>query len=214
MIEYPSNAALVDYLFTLARDAAVFVEVGAYHAEASVRVAAECPDSVVLALEANPYTFAHLAPSMPERVTYLNVAASDTDGPIAFHIMSIVNGAHLAQIAGNNSLRQREQQRTEYESPIVDGRRIDSLLDEHGLVGLPCVMWVDVEGAQDIVLRGATRTLTDCIALMVEVEDTPVWSGQVLTDEVDALLVAAGMTCVARDREFPEQHNRVYVRAT
>lgn len=213
MIEYGTTDELIEHLFTLTDGASVFVEVGACLAEFSRRVAAERPLSDVIALEANPYNWRAYAESMPSGVDYINAAACDVDGPVEFRIMSVVKGAHLNQVAGNNSLRTRVDDGIEYEVAEVPGLRVDTLLSDRGLTGQPCVLWVDVEGAQDTVIAGATRALGDCVALMIEVEEHRYWTGQRLADDVDEILRALGMVAIARDREFPLQHNRLYVRA-
>ena len=212
VIEYQHNDDLVDYLHTYVGQCSVFLEVGAYGAEFSKRIASERPDAHIIALEANPYTHSLLVDSMPEPVEYLNVAACDTDSPVTFQIMSVVGGAHINQVAGNNSLRVRMHDGIEYESVTVQGKRIDTVLAERGLLGAECMVWIDVEGCQDLVLSGGIDTLTHTRALMIEVETHAYWHGQPLADDIDALLVGAGLTLMARDCEFPDQHNRVYAR--
>jgi FkbM family methyltransferase len=213
MIEYALTSELVAHLLTLTHDADVFLEVGAYEAEFSRSMAAGRPDAVVIALEANPYTWSQYAPTMSRGVEYLNVAACEIDGPVEFQIMHTQGGAHLPQIAGNNSLRRREGYGIEYAPAIVDGRMLDSLLLERGLTGRVNAQWWDVEGAQDYVIEGAPLALRDCVALMIEVEDYTYWLEQPLTADVDDMLAMLGLECVARDHEFPEQHNRIYARA-
>jgi FkbM family methyltransferase len=213
VIEYDKTEELIEHLVSLTPGAAVFLEVGAYEADYSKRMAAMHPDATVLALEANPYNWATYAPTMPESVDYLHAAACGHDGVTEFQIMSIVNGAHTPQVMGNNGLRQRNHHdRIEYETVTVPALRLDTLLAERGLTNLLNVMWWDVEGAQDVVIQGAAATLAHCTALMVEVEEHAYWQGQPLVDDVDALLRAAGLVPVARDFEFPYQHNRVYAR--
>ena len=211
MIEYADSAELVEHLFRLSQGAAVFLEVGAYRAEFSVRAAAEYPQARIVAVEANPYTWDIVAPGLPERIEYLCAAVCAHDGRVDFQIMSIIRGAHVAQIAGNNGVRQRADDGIEYERVTQQAYTIDTILRERDLLGEPCVMWIDVEGAQDLVLAGADAALANCQALMIEVEEHPYWQGQVLVDDIDALLESAGLTCIARDREFPDQHNRIYV---
>ena len=201
---------LVDALFALTGGINLFVEVGAYRAEFSRRAALEHPDATIMALEANPHTWQQYAPTMPERIEYLNVAACPADGPVTFALMALQGGAHLPRIAGNNGLRQRLAHGIEYDPLIVDGRALDSLLAERGLTGQPCVMWWDVEGAQDLVIAGAHAALTDCVALLLEVEEYAYWRDQPLVSDVDAALARFGLVPVARDREFPDQHNRIY----
>ena len=121
---------------------------------------------------------------MPEQVEYLHAAACERDGTEEFQILSIVGGAHMPQIAGNNSLRQRPDHGIEYEMVSVPAVRVDTLLADRGLTGLPCVMWVDVEGAQDRVMAGAPVALSNCVALMIEVEERAFWQGQPLAGDV------------------------------
>lgn len=213
MLEF-DEAGLVEYLFTLTDGADVFLEVGACEAEFSRRAKAQYPSASVLALEANPYNFAAYRPTMPEGVHYYNAAACETDGPVSFQIMSVIRGAHVGQMAGNNGLRERTDSGIEYETVTVDGYRVDTLLRAYSLDRLPCVMWVDVEGAQDRVIVGARKALLSCQALMIEVEERAYWQGQPLVDDVDAMLAELGLVAVARDFEYPYQHNRVYVPRT
>jgi FkbM family methyltransferase len=213
VIEYDTTDELVEHLHRMTSQATVFLEVGAFEAEFSRRVAAEHPDATVLALEANPYNWATYAPTMPDRVEYLHGAACEHDGTAEFQIMSIVNGAHTPQVMGNNGLRQRNHHdRIEYETVTVPALRLDTLLAERGLTGQPCVMWWDVEGAQDRVIAGAPESLASCVALMIEVEEHAYWTGQPLADEVESTLRSCGLVTVARDFEFPYQHNVIFVR--
>jgi FkbM family methyltransferase len=212
VIHYPSADQLVERLARMTEGVSVFVEAGAYMAEWSQRVALEHPDAHVIALEANPYTHAAYEPDMPEGIDYLHAAAHDHDGVTDFRIMATHNGSHLPQIAGNNSVRERLDDRLEYEIVSVPSIRIDSLLAQRGLTGQPCVMWWDLEGGTDYAIAGAHDALYSCVALMVEVEERRYWRDQALANEVDWMLGHFGLRCVARDSEFPDQHNRIYGR--
>ena len=55
-------------------------------------------------------------------------------------------------------------------------------------------MKLDVQGAELKILRGAGRVLERCAGVEVEVEFNPIYHGQPLFDEVDALLHSAGFS--------------------
>ena len=211
MIQYEGSDDLVAHMLGLVDGAQVSVEVGAYAAEFSRQIAADHPHMRVIAMEANPHNWATYAPTMPERVEYLHAAACEHDGTVPFQVMSRVMGANIGLVAGNNGLRERSDNGIEYQTPSVPASRIDTLLARRNLTGLPNVMWWDVEGAQDRVIAGAPIALSRCLALMVEVEERAYWQGQPLAGDVDAMLQTYGLVAIARDHEFPEQHNRIYV---
>jgi hypothetical protein len=64
-------------------------------------------------------------------------------------------------------------------------------LDDQGLDRVDALK-LDVQGSELAVLRGAPRALETALAVQVEVEFNPIWDGQPLFGDVDALLRAAG----------------------
>jgi FkbM family methyltransferase len=191
------------------------LEVGARQATFSRRCVRDYPDARVIALEANPYVFEHFGPGLPAGVEYLNVAATQRDAAVTFRVQRQVKSKDVPLVLGSNSLNLRQREDVTYEEVRVRGRALDSLLQEKGLTGRRSVMWVDVEGAQREVLDGGSATFAAAELVLIEVERTPLWQGQMLEDAVNARLESFGLVPISMDLEFwPDQHNILYARAS
>jgi len=127
----------------------------------------------VFAVEADPWLCSLLHRSAAElppgyaRVRGLCAAATDTVGMAVFAIKSRSRaGSHLDSIAGESeSLVGPTSHRIE-----VMTVSLDWLLDRWGP---PNLIKIDVEGAEQLVLRGATRILRDVRpAIMIETRDS------------------------------------------
>lgn len=75
-----------------------------------------------------------------------------------------------------------------------------------------CVLWVDVEGANEVVLKGARSALARTSAVFIEVEDKRLWDSQWLSDDVANYLYDLGLRPVARDYQSTHQYNLMFVR--
>lgn len=73
------------------------------------------------------------------------------------------------------------------------------------------VAWIDVEGAQEMVLAGSKQALAQCSAIFIEVENTPMWKGQWLDVDVVRWFGQIGLTPVMRDWQKPQQYNLLLV---
>lgn len=122
----------------------------------------------------------------PDRTFTLEpVAVSDSDGTVVLY----TDGAE-----GNSP--SLAHQRGECGSVSVTARSLDSLIAE-GRLPLPSVIKLDVEGAEILVLRGATQLLTGSDrprALFIEVHDTFLPGFGSSADEVNGLLKDFGYT--------------------
>ncbi len=91
----------------------------------------------------------------------------------------------------------------------VEASTLDAILDEFSAE--TCALWVDVEGAIESVLAGATKTLTAASCIFLEVEEREYWPSQWLRADVDRRLYDAGLLPAARDFQSIYQHNVLYV---
>lgn len=192
----------------------LFIEAGAFKAEASRRVKHDHPGCDVVAFEANRYNhdamdtefkFAALG------IDYLNLAVSDQPGEVTFHLRTTVNGEPEDKVTGNSSLLTRTDPNIEYEEMRVRAVSLDS----HFSAGMPkrTVMWIDVEGASGPLLQGADSVLTHTDVIMIEVEEYQHWAGQWLSLDVLTHLIGAGFVPLARDIEYENQFNIVFASA-
>lgn len=176
-----------------------FLEVGAYAAETSRWAATELIDCHVVALEASRdaherlvrrYDFASLG------VDYRHAAAASHDGEIEL----ILDGTSAYRGVSLLERRDVHQPRT----VTVPSVRLDSVVTD---TTANVALWIDVEGASGQVLAGAPRVLSQTDVLKIEVEDAPIWHGQMVTVEVIAQLLGHGLVPVARDIEYGTQYN-------
>ncbi|MBS0564813.1 MAG: FkbM family methyltransferase [Proteobacteria bacterium] len=192
------------------------LEIGAYRAEFSVRMARAGIEAH--AFEANPYNHGKFADEIAATgypVRYQNCAMSDRDGEVSFEIKRRVNGVEVSPGARNNSLMRRAPDfgEVEYETVTVPSVRLATYLARHGLAGRTFSAWIDVEGALGRVMAGFGGALANCLSLIVEVEEIPYWDGQMLYAQAMAAFRGEGFLPVARDFESRFQHNIVFLRA-
>lgn len=71
-------------------------------------------------------------------------------------------------------------------------RRLDDVIGQFGL-SAPIYLKIDVQGAEKLVLAGATKALTDIImGVQLEMSLTELYEGQALARELDGILTRAG----------------------
>jgi FkbM family methyltransferase len=191
----------------------LFVEAGAYRADASRRVRANHPECRVVAFEANPYNHAEYVSRLDfagQGIDYLNLALTDRPGPVVFHLRRRVEGQDLRPLTGNSSILKRTAPNTEYEEVVVPGTTLDMYFDDPSET--PVALWVDVEGATGQVLGGGRELLSRTALLLVEVEEKFQWEAQWRSLDVFEHLLAAGFVPVTRDAEYGQQYNVIFVR--
>ena len=189
----------------------LFVEVGAYRAEASRRVKADQPSCRVVAYEANPYNHAHYVDSLgfaANGIEYINAAVSDAEGRATFHLRRRQGGEDLRPVTGNSSLLRLEATDVDYEDIDVAAVTLDA---QFPALDSSAALWVDAEGASREVLSGAVRMLKSVDLIMIEVEEKPSWQHQWTALDVTTFLVGAGFVPITRDIEYEQQHNVVFV---
>lgn len=190
----------------------LFVEAGAYRADASREIKARHPDCRVIAFEANPYNHAEYRDALgfaEAGIDYLNLALTDEPGPVTFHLRARQDGQELRKVTGNSSLLRRTDASTEYEEVTVEGVTLDGHLAREEFTS--AALWIDVEGATRLVLQGATRTLERAKLVLIEVEETGMWEDQWRSLDVLEFFLAAGFVPVTRDIEYDHQYNLLFV---
>lgn len=208
-----STASLVELYFSLVAglEIALHLEIGAKDAQASRRAVALPHVRVAVAFEANPSTHRRFASELAmARVDYLHLAAGDRDGTATLYVRrrnrkTVANGK--ASLVAYGMKRRRA-----VEVPI---RSLDGVLRERLSDGsqMRAALWIDVEGAQAPVLRGAGSTLDDTDVLIVEVESRELFDGQEwLAPDVVGHLASAGFMPIARDAQSRYQFNMVFVK--
>jgi FkbM family methyltransferase len=189
----------------------LFIEAGAYRADASRHVKARHPECRVVAFEANPYNHQEYVDSLgfaESGIEYLHHAVTDVAGPVTFNLRRRVAGEDMRPITGNSSILKRADPDVEYEEITVDGVTLDGFFpDPPELTAL----WIDVEGASRQVLNGGSAIIERTDLLLIEVEERTMWTGQWRGLDVIDFLLGHGMVPVSRDIEYERQHNLLFV---
>ena len=192
----------------------LFIEAGAFDAEASLRVSAEVAGCRVVAFEANPYVhdrFSRSTDYAARRVEYRHQALADVPGEVSFFVIASSASGIEDRLEGYNSLLKRAGGDwlgdVAYEEVTVPATTLDH---EFGNVNGPIAMWMDVEGATEAVLSGAKAFLDRCDVIKVEVEERAFWTEQWLVADVVAEMARHGLEPLARDIEYDEQYNVVF----
>lgn len=189
----------------------LFVEAGAYRADASRHVKSRHPACRVVAFEANPYNHREYVDSLgfaEAGIDYLHHAVTDGAGPVTFNLRRRVAGEEMRAVTGNSSILKRADHDVEYEEITVEGVTLDGFFtDAPDRVAL----WVDVEGASRQVLNGGSALIRRTDLLLIEVEERTMWDGQWLGLDVIDFLLEHDMVPVSRDIEYERQHNLLFV---
>ena len=210
-----SGALLEDAYLALAVALApdLSVEIGAHEAGFSRRLKRRCPQTRVLAFEANPYVYKKYvtAPGNPvAAIDYRNMAICDSNGMIDLYVpVSWVKGK-FARTNPISSLSRRTSGQFEYETVTVPASTLDAALD--GIEFADAVAWIDVEGVQKQVITSAPAFLSRASAIYIEVENVQVWNNQPIAEEVAELLGRHGFVPLLRDNLANIQYNIVYIK--
>jgi FkbM family methyltransferase len=184
----------------------VVCDVGALDGSLSLAVRETAPECEIHAFEANPRTHARHAAALASRhIAYHHLAVSDSQGQIMVHAPQ---GRH----EGKTSLLLRNEETT-YDSFEVETRTLDAFFASRlGSGGPSFCLWIDVEGAAERVLAGASRILNQTLAVFIECETVAFWQGGGSAGRVADILLRAGFVPVARDREYGDkQFNVLFV---
>ena len=193
-------------------DPTVVLEIGAHEARFSRWAAEAFPAARVLAFEANPHVHAKYADRLAgTRVDYRHLAVGSVNGEIELNLPVEVGGTGRRLTSPLASLRVHTRA-DKVRQVTVPSVRLEDHVDfaEDDRV----VAWIDVEGANEVVLTGAGAVLDRVDALFVEVENTTTWEEQWLDTDVASYLRPRGFVPVARDilGGRPHQYNVVFVR--
>lgn len=126
-----------------------------------------------------------------------NIALADVDGPVTFHASGgTLPGREAEHPEGwhfSGSLRPPKTHTdvfpwVTFDTTIdVAGRSLDSWADEHGVQGVDFI-WMDVQGAEDLIIRGGQRTLARTRYLYTEYSYAEFYEGQLGLAELLAML--------------------------
>lgn len=209
-----SCADLTEFFFQLVRvlQPDLFIEAGAKDASSSKYARKFIPDARIVAFEANPYTFDRFKGGFSKTsVEYLNLALSNEVGSIAFNVNIGTDGAPRAD--GRGSLMRFDgdfEDISGTQEVTADATTLDIFFENYAYES--SALWIDVEGASEMVLGGASATLHKADVAIIEVEDREYWSDQWLRSDVMEYFYEHGLIPLSRDFQSRYLYNIVFVR--
>jgi len=145
------------------------------------------------------------------RVNLFNCAVMDKDGTADFFETNLEGSGSILEVGELARASYGMAQREKYS---VKARRLDTHVKEQGYAPIDC-LWIDVQGAEVAVLRGATHTLTLTHSVFLEVSiHEPLYRDGATMAEIDVLLTQFDFRLVSLGTDHANgTGNAFYVRA-
>lgn len=179
----------------------VVFDVGARDCTESADFARAYPAATVFAFECNPATLpqCRAAAAVEPRIVLTEQAASNQSGRLAFFPTN-PERTRTGVAAGNPGASSLFEATGAYPEEAyvqdrveVDAIRLDQFCAARGIHEID-VLWMDVQGAEEMVLRGLGALLARVKFIHLEAEFFEIYRGQALFPGIDALLREAGFT--------------------
>jgi hypothetical protein len=186
-----------------------FFEIGALNAEFSMFIKDHVKN--IVAFEASPRNYENAKNSLSD-IEYLNMAVSDSDGEIDFNVaISTKSGSGAINVGADSMMSRIDDQDVVYDINKVQSTKLDTFIKNKKWNNQSNALWIDVEGASLKVLLGADKSLDNTKVIFIEMEQSTFWKDQALVAEINAFLCNKNFIPIARDFEYENQFNVVYV---
>lgn len=205
------------------------MDIGAMDGWEGTNMAKVFTDAAVYAFEPSPpncerchNTYMLQPQSIRNRITLTNIALTDKTGPMKFWAVDEEKarnfpGKGKVNIGMGSPLKLKNPDMWPWEHNAqkeidVVGYRLDDWCAEKGIAKVD-VIWMDVQGSELYVLRGAEKTLENVQCIMTEAGIVPYYEGHTLKSDIDAYLGSLGFFEVEQARELPHEVevNAIYV---
>lgn len=187
---------LHQYLHVSTDDISQFVIVGAHEADEIERLHCTYPQARFMCFEPNPETFKRLARRCERLpfVTISDLALSDTPGKARFYELDMPGTGSLLEPDGESWATFSKWKNKDVTSFEVN---VSTLDQETKTMASLDLLWMDVQGAEGRVLKGAAATLqrTKAVFLEVALTQSP-YKGALLFEEVASILKSSSFDCV------------------
>jgi FkbM family methyltransferase len=201
MIDLKSNIETINILFKivkkyLGKKVEVIFEFGSRYGEDTIEFAKIYPQSKIYAFECNPNT---LAICKKNTEKYLNIkliekAVGDIDGTIKFYPINPAKtittwedgnqgASSLFKASGKYPIENYVQD--EVDVPIV---KLSTIMKEYSLSHID-ILWMDIQGAELLALRGLENQLDNVHFIHTEVEFMEIYDSQPLFTEIKNYLL-------------------------
>jgi FkbM family methyltransferase len=151
-----------------------------------------------------------------QRTKFYNIALNDKDGMISFYPLD------LAQSKGNNTGMASKfklinpsvfpHELSIQKEVMTPAAKLDTWAKIHGIV--PDLIWMDAQGAELDILKGAEETLKSVFVIMTEAALKPYYHGHTMKIDIDSYLESQGFEEIVSARKTGHEYevDAIYIR--
>jgi FkbM family methyltransferase len=214
-------STLADILIALGRSPSevnVVLDVGARDCAETIRLAAVFPTAQIFSFECNEDTIDLCRDAIHgrPRIQLIALAVSDVDGPMPFFPIDTKRtvttwpdgnpgASSLFRASGAYPVETYVQRET-----VVRSTRLDTFLRQQAVAGVD-LLWMDIQGAELLALRGLGTLLSSVLLIHTEVEFMEIYAGQPLEDHIKAFLTQHGFIFVGYTSRHQHAADAVFV---
>jgi 2-O-methyltransferase len=188
------------------------LEAGGHNGKDTIRISETWPGATVHVFEPEPSLFEQLAKNTAalKNVNIYPVALSDKPGNVVFHISS-------GKSDGSSSILKPKEHLTAHpdvffnEEITVTAENLDSWMTENNIVKID-FMWLDMQGFEMQMLKGAPEALKKVSAIYTEVSLIETYEGVPLYPEFRAFLAGHGFVVYQEYLTWKDMGNVLFIR--
>ena len=178
----------------------IIVEIGARDCTETVMFDSKLPNSKIFAFECNPDTLpkCHKAIEGKENIFLIEKAVTDHEGDITFYQINnektVTNHPHGTNPGASSLFEANEEYPLEqyHQNKItVPTTTLNKFSEEHN-VNYVDLMWMDIQGAELMALKGANDFIKNIALIHLETEFFPIYKNQPLFPEIKKFLNEKG----------------------
>lgn len=172
----------------------VIFDVGSCHGEQACEFATQFPNARIFAFEARPQSAETVRQTVAQfpNINVIEAAVHEFDGETVFQAVDEVNPGASSLFVGSGV----QEIHPIRQIPItVPALRLDTWAKGIGINSVD-VVWMDLQGAELLALRGMGDLLQTVRAIQLEITYRELYHGQVMWPEVRAFLENNGMRLV------------------
>jgi len=184
------------------------LDIGSWHLGQSIEFAEIFKEASIDAFEPVPSSYklcrkrrAELNEQLKKRIRVHNIALSDNEGEIPFYAVEPGASANIdpgfssmfkfMDIVGGNGNGNGNGHTTLQTEIAVQTDKLDNWCEENRITSVD-IMWIDAQGAELLVFKGAENILKNTKIIMTEVGLKPYYEGHTLKTDIDAFLFERG----------------------
>ncbi len=179
------------------------LELGARDCQESLRFAKKFPHANIYAFECNAHTLPKCREAIQNypNITLIEKAVSDTDGYITFYpidtdktetVWADGNPGASSLFKASGKYPKEKYIQKEVQVPTTT---LDTFLRENNINGID-LMWMDIQGAELMALKGMKAYLKTVKSIQTEVEFFEIYKGQAMFAELNAFLTLSGFVFI------------------